>query len=121
MGDVMHVQGDHQRYPHVAYLRGQVQTSLEIGRIDDIDDQIGVTAGHMLPGNRFIRRRVKGAQRIGAGQVDDLDISIAMVIPAAAFLDRHTRPIADPLARASQRVEQRCLAGVGIAHGHFFP
>ena len=67
-----------------------------------------------IAGDRFIR--ACGIEAVGAGQVDHLDRPpIGQNEPTGLPLDRHAGIIADFLPGAGQRVEQRALAGIGIA------
>ncbi len=54
-------------------------------------------------------------QRVGAGEVDDLDTPAGVLVLARFFLDRYARPVADPLARAGKNVEQGRLATIRVA------
>ena len=57
-----------------------------------------------------------GCEPVGAGQVGQLDrLAARQHQPPRLALDRDARIVGDLLARAGQRVEQRALAGVGIA------
>src|SRR5690606_28058579 len=59
--------------------------------------------------------RARRKQRVGAGQVDQLELLLAGRERALGPRDRLARPVAGVLAPPRERVEHRALAGVRIA------
>ena len=67
-----------------------------------------------VAGHRLVR--AGRIEAVGAGKIDQLDRpAVGKRQPPGLPLDRDAGIIADLLARAGQRVEQRALAGIGIA------
>jgi hypothetical protein len=117
-GHVHHVQRDDDREVHLQELAGEVEVPLQVRGIDDVDDQPRRARSEERLGDALVERAILigAAQGVGAGQVDDLDGVAGVFELAGLLLDRDARPVADPLARACQRIEQRSLAAVGIAN-----
>ena len=92
---------------------------VEIGGIDHHDQRVGqplarLGAGQHVAGDLLVGGG--GVEAVRAGQVNQLDRApvVEREAPRMAF-DRDAGIIADLLARAGQRVEQRTFAGVRIA------
>ena len=119
LGEVDHVERDDGRQAELDQLQREAEVVVEVGRVEDDHQRVGLALA-LLPaeqdvaGDRFV-----GARRIeavGAGQVDHLDrAAVGQHQPARMPLDGDAGIIADLLARAGQRIEQRALAGIGIA------
>ena len=119
LGEVDHVERDDRRQAELDQLQREAQMIVEVGRVDDDQQRVGLPLALLLAEQDVAGDRFVGAGRIeavGAGQVDQLDrAAVGQRQPARMPLDRDAGIIADLLARAGQRVEQRALAGIGVA------
>ena len=119
LGEVDHVERDDRRQAELDQLQREAQVIVEVGRVEDDHQRIGLALALLLAEQHVARHRLVGARRleaVGAGQVDQLDrAAVGERQPAGMALDRDAGIIADLLPRAGQRVEQRALAGIGIA------
>ena len=92
---------------------------VEIGGIDDHDQRVGQALAVLRAGDDIARDAFVGGgglQAVRAGQVDQFDRPpVVEHQPPDLPLDRDAGIIADLLARTGQRIEQRALAGIGIA------
>ncbi len=57
-------------------LGGQVEVTLDVGTIDDVQDGIGLLVDEVAAGNNFLQR--VGRQRVDTGQVLDHDVIVAL-------------------------------------------
>ena len=75
-GDVHHVERHQHRHPHFQQLRRQVQVPLEVGGVEDIDDEVRLAGQHELAGDPLVERGHRGhGERVDARQVDDRDLA----------------------------------------------
>ena len=107
--DVHHVDDD--RDPEFRQLGREVEVSLEVGTVDDVEDRVRALMRQVGTGDDLfggVRR-----EGIDTGQVGDDDI--LMLFEFAFFLlDRDARPVTDELVGTRQGVEQGCLTGVRV-------
>ena len=118
-GEVDHVERDDGRQPELDQLECEAQVVVEVGGIEDDHQRVRLALALLLAEQDVAGDGFVGAGRIeavGAGQVDQLDRSaVAERQPARMAFDRDPGIIADLLASAGQRIEQRALAGIGTA------
>ena len=113
LGDnVHHVQRHDHRNPHFQQLGRQVQVSLDIGCVHQIDDRIRLFVYQIIAGDDLFERIRR--KRVNARQVGDSNVLVRL-IAALFFLHGNARPVADILGCAGQVVEHRGLAAVRIA------
>ena len=110
--DVHHVDGHDDRNAKLGELCGEVEISLQIRAVNDVEDGVRALADQIISRHDLLERVRR--QRIDAGQVHDDDI-IMLFEPALLFFDRDARPVADELVRAGQGVKERRLAAVRVA------
>ena len=109
---VHHVERDNHRAIELHKLQRQVQVTLDVGGVDDIDDGVGVLIQDKLAAYDLLARVRR--QRVNAGQVGNACLGV--VADGAIFaVDRHARKVTDMLVGARQLVEQRGLAAVLVA------
>ena len=109
---VHHVERDDHGAIELHKLQRQVQVTLDVGSVDDVDDGIGVFVKDELTAHDLLARVRR--QRIDARQVGDT--RLGMVADSAIFaVDRHAGKVTDVLVGARQLVEQRGLAAVLVA------
>ena len=98
-------------------LHRQVQVAFQVRRVDDVDDGVRLFAGpcaqDIVPGDDFLQRIRR--ERINAGQVDNQDLTPVQWRGPLLFFHRNARPVSNILTGARKSVEQRRLAGVGVA------
>ena len=118
VGHVSHVQRHHHRQRRIQQLGGQVQIAFEAGGIDDIQHHIRVAGKNEFLRDLFVEGGVIGShvQGIGAGQINQFVVEATVMEHAGFFFHGDARPVAHPLARTCQGVEQGGLAAIGIAH-----
>ena len=109
---VHHVQRKHHGNIELHELQRKVEVSLDVGRVDDIDNGSGRIVNEEIARNDFLIRIRR--QRIYARKVDHSRLGVATQL-AFFFVDRHAREIAHMLVRACELVEERGFAAVLIA------
>jgi MoxR-like ATPase len=114
--DVEHIEDEHHRLADPLELDHQAQGQPQVGSISHAQQQVGLrlsgqSAKHKIAGDLFVR--AAAAQRIGSGQVDQIDAAAGGRLQCPGFaLDRHTRVVGHFLVAAGQGIEQRGLAAV---------
>jgi len=118
LGHVHHVEGHHQGLAHLQKLGGEIEVTLRIGGVDDVDDQIRLGGMYEIPGDLLVQGDVfaSDVQGVGARQVDHFVINPPEAAGTGLALHGDPRPVADPLPGAGQRIEQSGLAAIGVAH-----
>ena len=109
--DVHHIDGDDDRDAKLGQLGGQVQVTLQVGTINDVQDGIGALAQQIITGYYFFQG--VGGKGINAGQVGDGNTLVLFQL-TFLFLYGNTRPVAYKLVGAGQRVEQGSFTAVGV-------
>ena len=109
---VHHVQGDHNRNAKVQDLAGQIQVTLKVGGVHQVDDGVRAAFEQVIARHDLLGR-IRG-QRVDARQVRDGHVLVARVL-AFLLLDGDARPVANVLVGARQVVEHRRLAAVRVA------
>jgi len=116
---VDHIERHHRRQAEGDQLQGEAEMIVEIGGVDHDDQRRRQPLARLLAQHHVARHLLVGAggiEAVGAGQVDEFDRSaVRQAHPACLALHRHARIVADLLARAGHGIEQRALAGIGIA------
>ena len=113
VGHVGHVEGEEHLAVEFPDLGRQIQAALEVGGVDDVDDDVRPLVQQKVAGDDFLDR--KRGQAVSAGQVDDGQVvSIAGYVPFLLF-NGDPGPVPDFLAGAGEVVEDGCFAGVGVA------
>ena len=118
--DVHHVDGHHHRQPQLRELRGEVEVSLDVRSVNDVQDRVRPLLDEE-PARNLLLDRVR-RKRVDAGKVLDHHVLVSGE-DAVLLLDRHARPVADVLLGPRKRVEKRRLAAVRVAREgylHFF-
>ena len=96
-------------------MQGEVEGALQVGGIDDVEQQIRLLALDEATGDLLVQARLLVGQGIDAGQVHQ-----GVVVPLGGkfphfLVDGDPAPVAHLLAGAGQGVEQGGLAAVGVA------
>ena len=79
--------------PSLEHLRGQVEVAVEVGGVDDGEDDVGPRLAGWLPEEQIDRDhlvRAAGGQAVGAGQVDQVEGSVADARPCPFFISTVT-------------------------------
>ena len=109
---VHHVDSHNHWNTQLHKLRGQVQVSLQICAVYNIQDPVWALAHQVIPGHHLFQRiRGKG---INTGKVRDNN-PFMLFQPALFLFYRNSRPIPHKLVGAGQRIEQCCLTAVWIS------
>ena len=110
--EVHHIDRDHHRQAQLGELRRQVEVALDVRAVHDVQDGRRRVLDEIAPRDLLLQRIRR--ERVDARQVLD-DDRLVTLEEAVLLLDRHARPVADVLARACQRIEERRLAAVRVA------
>ncbi len=134
--EIHHVENHDHRNVHLDQLQGKVEIALEVRGIHNVDHDIRLSAQEVVPGNYLVLSG--GGEGVDPRKVHDVDASARELgggfmcfgrMPllrgegshkkirgrvvgekALLLLDGHTGPVANPLTRAGEAVEDRCLA-----------
>ena len=109
---VHHVDGDDNRDAELGELRGQVQVSLEVRAVDEVQNSVRTLTDQVVSRDDFLQRI--GRKGINAGKVRDDNAAVLFQL-AFLLLDRYARPVAYELVGAGERVEQRGFTAVRVA------
>ena len=112
LDEVHHVEGDDHRQAQFENLRGQIQVALQVGRVDQVDNDVRVAIEKIVARDDFLRRIRR--ERIDAGKVGNRDILVLGVLAFLLF-NSNARPVANVLVGAGQVVEHGRLAAVRVA------
>jgi len=109
---VAHIEGQHERHAQLHDLHSQVQVPLQVGRVDDVDDDVGPLIYDEVPGHHLFRG--VGSEAVGAGQIDDAHAHLT--VPTGTLLPLHgdSSVIAHMLAPARKVAEHGGLAGIRV-------
>ena len=108
---VHHVDGDNHGDAQLGQLGGQVQVTLQVRTVDDVQDGVGALGDQVVTGDHFLQG--VGGQGVDTGQVHDGHVIVLLQL-ALFLLHRNAGPVAHELVGAGQRVEQGGLARVGV-------
>ena len=109
---VHHVQRQHHRRLQLHELQRQIQVTLDVRRVDDVDNAVRLFVQNEVARNDLLIRI--RAKRIDARQVHNGAV-LVRARRAGFALDCDAGEIADVLVRAGELVEKRRLAAVLIA------
>ena len=112
LDDIHHINGEDDRDTKLGKLCRQVQVTLEVGTVDDVEDGVGTLINQVVSRDDFLQR--VGGQRIDTGKVGD-NHAVVLLQLTFFFLNRNARPVTDELVRAGQCVEQRGFTAVRVA------
>ena len=109
---IHHVQGQHHRHPQLQQLQCQIEISLNIGSIHDVDDPVGLSLENKVPGHDLLLG-------VGAQGVDTRQIyhraALAVLNLTDLLIHRHAGEITHMLVGAGKGVKKRGLAAILIA------
>ncbi len=112
-GDLVHhVERHDHRHVHLQQLHGEIEVSLDVAGVHDVDDGAGLLPEHEVPAHQLLAG--VGGHGIDARQVGDERVGLAAdhaVLP----VDGHAGEIADVLVGAGELVKERGLAAVLVA------
>ena len=109
---VHHVQRHDHRHVHLQQLHRQIQIALDVRRVDDVDDGLGLSLQHEIARDELLARIRR--HRIDARQVGDQRVLLPADLAVLA-VDRHAGEIAHVLVGAGQLVKERRLTAVLVA------
>ena len=99
---VHHVERDDHGTIELHKLQRQVQVTLDVGGVDDVDDGVGVFVQDELAADDFFARVRR--QRVNTGQVGNARLGV-VTDSAVLAVDRHAGKVTDMLVGARQLVE----------------
>ena len=111
LDQVGHVEGDDHGQAGLDDLKCQVQIALKVGRVDNLDDHIGLAAHEVVA--RALLLGAVGGKRVDAGEVRNRDVLVTQEL-GFLFLNRDAGPVANVAVGAGDQVEKRGLAAVGV-------
>ena len=110
--EVDHVDSHDNGDAELDQLGGQVEVTLDVGAVDDVQDGVGLLIDEVAAGNDLLQR--VGRQRVDTGQVLDHDVVVPLEL-AFLLLNGNAGPVADILVRTGQAVEQGGFTAVRVA------
>ena len=110
LGDLVHhVERDDHGYVELHELEREVEISLDVGGVEDVDDRVGLVVEDELTGDDLLAR--VGRERVDTREVRDRRLGMAAHLAVLA-VDRDSREVAHVLVGAGQLIEERGLAAV---------
>ena len=119
LGEIDDVQRDDRWKTKLNQLNSEAEVIVEVRRIENDDQRIGLALSFLAANQNvasygFVRAR--GIEAVRTGKIDELGrAAVGERHPAGVTFDRYAGIIADLLASARKRVEQRALAGIWAA------
>ena len=110
--NVHHVDGNNDRNAQFNELCGQIEVTLQVCTINDVQDCIRAFLNQIVSGNDFFQC-VRG-QGVNTRKVCDDNILVSLEL-TFFFLDSYAGPVTDELIGSCQRIEQGCLSGIWVA------
>ncbi|MNF62458.1 hypothetical protein D3C84_441400 [compost metagenome] len=112
------VEHHHHGQAQLPQLQGEIEGALQIGGVDDVEQQVRLLALHEAAGDLLVQARLLIGQGVDTGQVHQ-----GVILPlggklAHLLVDGDPAPVAHLLAGAGQGVEQGGLAAVGVTDGY---
>ena len=115
--DIHHVDGDDHGDAELSELGGEIQVTLEVRAVDDVQDRVGTLGDEVVTGDDFLQR--VGGQGVNTGKVHDDHVIVLLELTFLLF-HGDAGPVTDELVRTGQRIKQRRLTAVGVAReGNF--
>ena len=115
--DIHHVDGDDHGDAELSELGGEIQVTLEVRAVDDVQDRVGTLGDEVVTGDDFLQR--VGGQGVNTGKVHDDHVIVLLELTFLLF-HGDAGPVTDELVRTGQGVKQRRLTAVGVAReGNF--
>ena len=114
---VHHIERDDDRQTQFHELGGQVQVALEVGRVDNVQNRVGLLGDQIVTGYNLLKRVRR--KRINARQVLNDHVPVTAQL-AFLFFNGDAGPVADVLTCTGQGIEQCGLATVRVARQRDF-
>ena len=111
--DVHHVQRHDHGLAQLEELQSEVEAALERAGVHDVYHDVDLVREDEAARDGLLHR-VAG-ERVGARQVDEVDVRAVEIEPPLDLLDRDARPVGHLEVRAGVGVEEGGLAAVGVA------
>ena len=97
-------------------MQREVEGALQIGGVDDVEQQVGLLALGKAAGDLLVQTAILTGQAIDAGQIHQLEVMLTRAELTHLLVDGDTTPVAYLLAGAGQGVEQGGLAAIGVTY-----
>ena len=114
--DIQLVEHHHHGQAQFAQLQREVEGALQIGGVDDVEQQVGLLALGKAAGDLLVQTAILTGQAIDAGQIHQLEVMLTRAELTHLLVDGDTTPVAYLLAGAGQGVEQGGLAAIGVTY-----
>ena len=115
--NIHHVDGNDHGNAELGELRGEIQVTLEVRTVDDVQDRVRTLTDEVVTGDDLLQR--VGGQRINTGKVHDDHVIMLFEL---AFLLFHgdAGPVTNELIGTGQCIKKRRLTAVWVAReGNF--
>ena len=99
-------------------MQREVEGALQVGGVDDVEQQIRLLAFHEAAGDLLVQAPLLVGQAVDAGQVHQFVVVALGTEFAHLLVDGDAAPVAHLLAGPGQGVEQGGLAAIGVADGY---
>ena len=110
---IHHVERNHHRNIHLQKLHRQIEISLDIIGIDDVDNCAGFFIQNKVPGYQFLSRI--GRHGINSWEIRDKGIGLSSDHTVLS-IHRDAGEVSDMLVGAGELIKKRCLPTVLITH-----
>ena len=109
---IHHINGHHHRDPQFHKLCAEIEISLQVRTVNDIQDRVRLLIDQIVPGDNLLQ--CIGRKGINSRKVGDHNVFVSFQL-SFFFLHSYSRPVSHELVRSGQCVEQGRLSAVGIA------
>ena len=110
---VHHVQRHHRGDPQLQQLQGQIEISLNIGGVHNVDDAVRLLVQNEVPGDNLLLG--VGPQGIDSRQIHHRAVPLSLYL-AHLLVNGNPREVAHMLVGAGEGIEQGGLAAVLVSH-----
>ena len=111
---VKHIQGTHHLHVHIDQLGGEIEVSLQITGIDDVDNDIGCLVNDLFTYIQLLR--TVGTQRVSAGEIHKIQLISFIMGHTLLGIHGNTTVVSNALMSTGSEVEQGCLTTVGVSN-----
>ena len=109
---IHHVDGNHHRDSEFDELGCEIEVSLEVRAIHDVQDGIGPFAYQIVSGNHLFKSIWR--EGVDSGKVGDCDV-IGLFELTLFLFDCDSGPVSHVLVGTGESIEQGCLSAVGVS------
>ena len=110
--NIHHIDSHDNRNSQLHQLCGQIEVSLQVCSVNNIDDGIRPFCQQIVSGHDLFQRIWR--QRVDTRKVCNNNILLSLQ-PSFLFFHRNSRPVSHKLVGAGQSIKQCCLAAVWVS------